>query len=103
MIYERNERGVLLAHRFPVDAVHRRREEKVAHVPPALEIDLFPFGVAIELHIEALDLELHVPCAALHQRGEASGLAIADPAETGAVDERNLRLEGARRQPWRLS
>ena len=54
MIHERQQRGVLVAHRFPIDAVHVRRVEEVAHLPPGFEVDLLPLGVAIELHVETL-------------------------------------------------
>ena len=60
VIHERNERGVFIAHCFPVDAVHRRRKEEIAHVPPAFEIDLVPLRVPVELHVEAFDLVLVV-------------------------------------------
>ena len=60
MVHERNERGVFTPHRFPIDAIHRRRVEEIAHVPPAFEIDLVPLGVAVELHVQAFDLVLVV-------------------------------------------
>ncbi len=58
VIHERDERGVLVAHRFPIDAVHVRRVEEIAHLPPALEVDLVPLGVAIEPHVEPSSLSL---------------------------------------------
>ena len=58
VIYERNERGVFVAHGFPINAVHVRRVKEIAHLPPALEVNLVPFGVAIEPHVEAFELEL---------------------------------------------
>ena len=58
MIYERKKRRVLIAHGLPVDAIHCRRKEKVAHLSPGFEVDLVPLGVAIELHVKAFELEL---------------------------------------------
>ena len=58
MIHKRQKRRVLVAHRLPVDAVHGRREEEVAHLPPAFEVDLAPLGTTIQLHVEAFDLVL---------------------------------------------
>ena len=52
MIHERQQRGIFVAHRFPIDAVHVRRVEEVAHLPPAFVVDLIPLGVSIELHVE---------------------------------------------------
>ena len=60
VVHERHEHGVFIAHRFPVDAVHRRRIEEIPHVPPAFEIDLVPLGVPVELQVEAFDLVLVV-------------------------------------------
>ena len=58
MIHEWQQRRVFVAHGLPIDAVHRRREEEVAHLPPALEVDLAPLRAAIQLHVESLDLVL---------------------------------------------
>src|SRR5205814_10440243 len=58
MIYEREKGRVLITHGFPVDAIHRWRKEEVAHLPPGFEIDLVPLSVAIELHVDAFELEL---------------------------------------------
>ncbi len=58
MIHKRQQRGVLVAHRFPIDAVHCGRVKEVAHLPPAFEIDLAPFGVAIQLHVKMFNLVL---------------------------------------------
>ena len=60
VIHERNQRGILVAHRFPIDAVHVRRVKEIAHVPPGFVVDLVPLGVAIELHVEAGELQLVV-------------------------------------------
>ena len=60
MVHERNKRGIFVAHRFPIDAVHRRRVEKIAHVPPAFEIDLVPLRVTVELHVQPFDFVLVV-------------------------------------------
>src|SRR5207248_6342683 len=57
MIYERNKGRVLIAHGFPIDPVHGWGKEKVPHLPPSLEVDLVPLGVAIELHVKAFELE----------------------------------------------
>ena len=53
-----DEGGVLVVHRRPVDAVHGRREEEVAHLAPALVEDLVPLRVAVDGHLEALEGEL---------------------------------------------
>ena len=53
MIHEGKERGILVVHRFPIDAVHGRGIEEVTHLPPRFVVDLLPLGTAIELHIEA--------------------------------------------------
>ena len=58
MIHEREQRSVFVAHRLPIDAVHRRRKEEIAHLPPAFEVDLVPLGMSIQLHVESLDLVL---------------------------------------------
>ena len=58
MIHEREQGSVFLSHRFPIDAVHRGRKEEVAHLPPAFEVDLVPFGMSIQLRVEPRDLVL---------------------------------------------
>ena len=35
VIHKREERGVFVAHGLPIDAVHVRRVEEIAHLPPA--------------------------------------------------------------------
>ena len=47
MIHEGQERSVFVARSLPIDAVHGGREEEVAHLPPALEIDLAPLGMSV--------------------------------------------------------
>ena len=34
------------------------RVKEIAHLPPALEVDLVPLSVAIELHVQSLEFEL---------------------------------------------
>ena len=58
MIHKGEKRSVFVAHGWPIDAVHGRRIEKIAHLPPAFEIDLVPLGMAIELQVEPFQLEL---------------------------------------------
>ena len=58
VIHEWDQRGVLVTHGLPIDAVHVRRVEEIAHVPPGLVVDLVPLGVAIELHVEPGELQL---------------------------------------------
>src|SRR5437763_1865406 len=60
MIHERQQSGVFVTQCFPIDAVHRGRKEKIAHLPPAFEVDLVPLGMPIQLCVEILDLVLVV-------------------------------------------
>ncbi len=51
MIDVGDQRFVLVVNRLPIDPVHARVEEEVAHLPPAFVVDLLPFLAAIELHV----------------------------------------------------
>ena len=60
MIHERHQRGILIMHRLPIDAVHVGRVKEVAHLPPGFVVDLGPLRVPVEFHVEVLQLEMEV-------------------------------------------
>ena len=47
MVYKGEQRGVFIAHGFPIDAIHCGRKEEIAHLPPAFEIDLAPLCMSV--------------------------------------------------------
>ncbi len=58
MIHIRQERGILVAHYLPIDAVHVRRVKEVAHLAPGFVINLLPFHAPVGHDVEAFQLEL---------------------------------------------
>src|SRR5215831_18784061 len=94
MIHEWQQRRVLVTHRFPIDAVHRRREEEVAHLSPALEIDLAPLSTAVQLHVESLDLMLVILGLNLIFGNVDDGVVFFDLHQHLFSVERNLVIVG---------
>src|SRR5438105_2482622 len=88
MIHKGDERGVLVPHRFPVDSVHVRRIEEVAHVAPGFVIDLGPFRVAIELHVESTEFQLVILGFELVLRQIDDGVILLD------LDQHLLAVSG---------
>src|SRR5262252_2367103 len=94
MIYEWQQRRILIAHRLPIDSVHGRREKEVAHLSPALEVDLAPFGTAIQLRIESLDLVLMILGLDLILRDVDDGVFLFDLHQHPFSIERDLVIVG---------
>ena len=58
MIHKGKQGRVFVAHRFPIHSVHVWRIKEIAHLPPALEVDLVPFRVPVEPQIKPFQFQL---------------------------------------------
>src|SRR3954462_1634041 len=57
MVNKWHQLPILLTNRFPIEPVHVRRVEEVAHVAPGFVVDLGPLRVPIDHRIERTDFD----------------------------------------------